>query len=132
MACAAPSYVETHGLGYPAAANGHRFLVVRVLKPPAWGDLKLDAHPESVLFVDCFVTAAELCRAGLGIAEIPDFIADADRSLVRLTNAPMRPALSAWLLMHPDLKNVSRIRVAADALYEGLRPVLDRRSEDGM
>lgn len=124
--CAAPSYVEAHGLEYPRAAGAHRFLVVRSVRPIAWNDLNLDAFPDSVLFVDCFVTAAELCRAGLGITEVPDFVADADPGLVRLARAPERPAVPAWLLMHPDLKDVARIRIAADALYEGLRPTLLR------
>ena len=122
--CAAPAYIESHGIAYPALAVGHRFLVVRSARPSRWADLRLDAHPEAVLFVDCFVTATELCRAGLGITEIPDFVVDTDPELVRLTGAPRRPAVPAWLLMHPDLKDVARIRTAADALYAGLRPVL--------
>ncbi|MEM6927314.1 MAG: LysR family transcriptional regulator [Myxococcota bacterium] len=124
VACASPDYVESHGLGYPMVAEGHRFVVVKGRRLPGWAELRLDAHPEVLWSVDDFVTATALCRAGLGITEAPDFVVDADPGLVRLQGAPARPPLPAWLLVHPDLREIGRVRVTADALYDGLRGAL--------
>ena len=117
--CASPAYVKAHGSAYPDDAEGHRFIVVPSHPPPTWSALRLDRHPARVLRVSCFVTAGELCRADLGIAELPDFLVRRDRGLVRL-EAPPRPSATAWLLLHPELRDVARIRVTADALFDAL------------
>lgn len=125
VACASPAYVESRGVDFPTAVEGHRWIVVKAHKPPSWDTLQLDRHPEAVLFVDCFVTAVELCRRGLGITEVPDFLVDGDPGLLRLADAPSRHRAPVWLLVHPDLRDVARIRVVADALFDGLRPVFE-------
>lgn len=68
-------------------------------------------------------------RAGIGIAALPCFLADPDPGLRRVM--PILPELETelWLLTHPDLKRVARIRALLDfaaeriaerrALFEG-------------
>lgn len=36
-------------------------------------------------------------------------------------HAPSRPKAPLWLLIHPDLRSVARIRITADLLFDGLR-----------
>jgi DNA-binding transcriptional LysR family regulator len=53
-------------------------------------------------------------RAGLGVAPLPCYLADPDPALARV-RAPLPEMASAlWLLTHPDLRRVARIRVFLD------------------
>ena len=53
-------------------------------------------------------------RAGLGIASLPCYLADPDPALARV-RAPLPEMASAlWLLTHPDLRRVARIRAFLD------------------
>ncbi len=64
-------------------------------------------------------TMAAMARAGLGLAVLP---MDQDGpGLVALF--PLQPAYSSglWLLTHPDLRRVARVRAAARFLFEHLR-----------
>lgn len=49
-------------------------------------------------------------RAGLGIAKLPAFIAHAHPDLVRLTSFQVEPYFDLWVLTHPTLKEVARVR----------------------
>ncbi|MEM1031512.1 MAG: LysR family transcriptional regulator [Myxococcota bacterium] len=127
--CASRAYVAEHGSQFPTYPDGHRFLIVPSSPGPVVDGLNLADEPACVIGVDCFFTAGTLCRAGLGIAEVPDFLARRDEELVILSGGPRRPSVTAWLLMRPDLRTRARIRVVADALYEGLRGAF--RPRDG-
>jgi DNA-binding transcriptional LysR family regulator len=61
-------------------------------------------------------------RAGAGIGILPCFLGDIDERLVRVAPAPV-PALAAdlWLLVHPDLRHVPRIRTVIDWLQKEFR-----------
>ncbi len=58
-------------------------------------------------------------RAGMGIGRLPCFLGDSHAELVRLPGAEPVRYFDIWILTHPDLKNVARIRsfmkFAADA-----------------
>ena len=66
------------------------------------------------------------CRAGVGAALLPCFLADPDPALRRL--APPDPALSTelWLLTHPDLRRSARVRALLDFLFDALKPMRTR------
>lgn len=49
-------------------------------------------------------------RAGMGIGRLPCFLGDPDPGLIRLPGAEPTRYLDIWILTHPDLKNVARIR----------------------
>ena len=69
----------------------------------------------------------EAIRAGAGLGILPCFLGDADASLERLTPPIDDLAADYWLLFHPDLRGVPRVRRAADwavALFKAERPVL--------
>jgi DNA-binding transcriptional LysR family regulator len=59
-------------------------------------------------------------RAGVGIAMLPCFLADADPGLVRVD--PAEPiALELWLLVHGDLSHTPRVRAVIDWIDEVVR-----------
>ena len=70
-------------------------------------------------------------RQGLGVAPLPCFLGDADPLLRRFAKPMPELAVSLWLITHPDLRKVARIRAALDVLAAGLvahRPLLDGRA----
>ena len=58
---------------------------------------------------------------GSGIAVLPCYLGDADERLVPLTSAIAELATPLWLLTHPDLRRVARIRVFLDDISVGIR-----------
>ena len=61
-----------------------------------------------------FALQLEAIRAGAGLGILPCFVGDSDPTLVRLT-APLAELSDAyWLLVHPDLKTVPRVRLLID------------------
>jgi DNA-binding transcriptional LysR family regulator len=76
-----------------------------------------------------FLLQVEAIRAGAGLGILPCFLGDDDPALVRLT-API-PEVSAdyWLLVHPDLRAVPRVRRLMDWIVAAFRR--DRRALDG-
>jgi DNA-binding transcriptional LysR family regulator len=74
---------------------------------------------------------AAAARAGMGIAPLPCFLADPDPGLVRV-QAPLPEMASAlWLLTHPDLRRVARVRAFLDFTAARLaeqRPLLEGRA----
>jgi DNA-binding transcriptional LysR family regulator len=69
----------------------------------------------------------EAVRAGAGLGILPCFVGDAHPALVRLTAPIAELANDQWLLVHPDLRAVPRVRRAMDwirATYREARPLL--------
>lgn len=52
-------------------------------------------------------------RAGLGLAVLPCYLADPEPDLVRAVSGVLL-ARALWVVVHPDLRHVARIRTAAD------------------
>jgi DNA-binding transcriptional LysR family regulator len=70
-------------------------------------------------------------RQSLGVAPLPCFLADADPLLVRVHGPVPELAVSLWLITHPDLRKVARVRAVLDLLAAGLaalRPLLEGRA----
>ena len=53
-------------------------------------------------------------RAGAGLGILPCFIGDADPGLVRVTAPIADLPADRWLLVHPDLRTVPRVRFVID------------------
>jgi DNA-binding transcriptional LysR family regulator len=60
--------------------------------------------------LDSMVGIFEAVKAGLGVAFLPCFMADAQPALARYPTPGDRFEIGLWLLTHPDLKNMHRIR----------------------
>jgi DNA-binding transcriptional LysR family regulator len=65
----------------------------------------------------------EVARAGVGLAPLPCFLGDADAGLIRVTPPITEMASSLWLLTHPDLRRMPRVRAVLDAIAEFLSKV---------
>ena len=61
-------------------------------------------------------------KAGLGKSLLPVAIADRESGLVRLNTGPCPLSRELWLMVHPELRNLIRIRVVMDWLVS----VVDR------
>jgi len=88
-----------------------------------WGDGMTDrwmAQHMPAARVVCRANTAlgmeEAVRAGLGVAHLACFGADADRDFVRIHPPDPALALGLWLLVHRDLRRSARVRVFLDFL----------------
>ena len=82
--------------------------------------------------VDNLVGMVDAVAAGVGVGMLLCPLADRRRELVRVQE-PMRQMDTAiWVLTHPDLKHVARIRALTDFLYEKLRDEPRLRHEEAM
>lgn len=82
---------------------------------------------------DDMQTMRSMARAGMGAAVLPCYMADPDPGLRRVIEKPMTEnAPDLWILSHPDVRRVARIRVFTEFiaqailadrdLFEGRRP----------
>jgi DNA-binding transcriptional LysR family regulator len=84
------------------------------------------AGPEGPAYrVNSVLGLAEAVEAGLGVGFLPCFIGDARPALVRLGGTEPAFAADLWLLTHPDLRRVPRVR----ALLDFLAAEIGRRRE---
>ena len=74
-----------------------------------------------------------MARCGLGVAILPTYMADPDPCLQRAIDEPISEiAPDIWVLTHPDVRRMARVRIFADFvskaiiadrdLFEGRRP----------
>lgn len=77
---------------------------------------------EVATVTDDMITMHAAVKAGMGIGRLPCFLGDPDPDLMRLPGVEPTRYFDIWILTHPDLKNVARIRTflrfAADAFKE--------------
>ena len=77
-----------------------------------------------------FSLQVEAIRAGAGLGVLPCFVGDADPALVRLTAPIAELSADYWLLVHPDLKSVPRVRLLSAwirAAFKEGKPALQGR-----
>ena len=60
-------------------------------------------------------------RNGMGLGMLLCLLADDERDLVRLAEPVNELDTNVWILTHPALKGVARIKALTDFLYEKLR-----------
>lgn len=96
-----------------------------------WNKVSLDTWVERnfplsrrVAVVDSDFTLENLVAAGAGVGILAPVAADQRDDLVRLTPDIPELALDVWLLIHPDLRGVQRIKVVADTLADYFQQVL--------
>ena len=89
--------------------------------------------------VDSVSAMQSMARSGLGVTVLPCYIADRDEGLQRIEPEVLPDnSLDLWILHHPDMRSVSRVRLFADFisalissdkdLFEGRCPlVIERR-----
>lgn len=75
-----------------------------------------------VLRTNSLLSAAEAALGGWGLVPLPTFLGDG-RGLVRVSDEPIANA-QFWLVVHPDLQHVGRIRVVIEHLTRAMRAVV--------
>lgn len=109
---AAPDLGKAHWIGHDASlANLDSAKWVR----------KHVAADRIALHVDNLVAMVDAVAAGVGIGYLLCPLADARAGLVRIGEPVASFDTTIWVLTHPDLRHVARIRALTDFLVEGLR-----------
>src|SRR5262249_52669059 len=57
---------------------------------------------------------------GLGIVDLPCYLGDECRDLVRLWPDERPPSRPLWLIMHEDLRRAARVRIVATAISDAI------------
>lgn len=81
--------------------------------------------------VDSMLGMQRAAREGSGITVLPCYIGDTDRQLKRLCEPVPELTTQLWLLTHPDLRRVTRIRTFLSEIGESLRQSSDKNAETG-
>ena len=71
--------------------------------------------------VDTILGMHSAAREGLGLAVLPCYLGDADGEIVRAGEPLPELASDLWLLTHPDLRKVARVRAFLDFAAQALR-----------
>lgn len=115
---ASDAYLSAYG--DPAEGKGDHAIVTVLddqmhLPEPRWvADVVSGARV--ALRSNSRTTQVAMVSAGLGVACLPCFLADAMPGLVRLDRAGPGPEREIWLGVHADLRHMPRIRAVIDAL----------------
>ena len=87
--------------------------------------LDLDVRPSDVrLATDSEPAQLAAVRAGAGIGIVQAGIAARSPGLAQVLPDDVRPELEAWMVLHPDLRSVPRVRTVADHFARTLPPLL--------
>ena len=79
-------------------------------------------RPERVaLQADSLVAMFEAVRHGAGMAMLLCLLADREDNLVRVTDPDPAMDTPVWVLTHPDLRRVQRIKAFTDHLHDALK-----------
>ncbi len=121
---ASPDYLARHGT--PAAANDlarHRLVgyVEDLVGAPALTYATEFLRTwRSTVAITSAIGQVEAVRAGAGIAALHDYLARPHAGLVRIL-PEIRAVRSYWLAIHEPLRDVARVRAAADFLTDAVR-----------
>lgn len=94
--------------------------------------MRLNVPPERIVGrANSLIALRAAARVDMGVAPLPCCLADPDQALSRVC-APLTEMDSAlWLLVHPDLRKVARVRAVLDFLAARLgeqRPLIEGRA----
>lgn len=78
--------------------------------------------------VDSMLGMQTAVRNGPELAVLPCYLGDSDAHLRRLTNPLPELAVPLWLLIHPDLRRVSRIRAFTQTMTDHIRHSFNKQT----
>jgi DNA-binding transcriptional LysR family regulator len=73
------------------------------------------------LRVDSLAAMVDAVRTGLGVGFLLCFLGDRERDLVRVAEPMATLDTQLWILTHPDLRRVARIRAFTEFLFQSLQ-----------
>jgi DNA-binding transcriptional LysR family regulator len=122
---ASNSYIEERGM--PTSADQldeHRVISFGEPVPSYLGDInflermgRTDSSPRrATLKVNAIYGMMQACRAGIGIAMLPDYVTEKEDGLVQVLPDIELPAYEAYFVYPPALKNSKRVGVFRDFL----------------
>ena len=117
---AAATYVERAGGLDGLSLAGHDVIGFDAMLKSAPGALWLDQHcagARVVLRCNSLIAALNATIVGLGICSVPCFLGDAEPTLRRMTDAVVG-ARGVWMVYHPDVGKVVRVRAVIDFIAE--------------
>jgi DNA-binding transcriptional LysR family regulator len=89
-------------------------------KPGAW--VAANVPDRCIRFrANTLLGAARAVRSGIGLGMLPCFVGGSIPELMRMTPPISSLELGLWLLVHPDIARVPRVRTACDALARKLK-----------
>lgn len=114
---ATAAYLTSHGRD-PASAD-HRWVEWdrRLAQKPAfqWLDQQFGARRIVARGLST-LDVLSLVRQGVGLGALPCILGDADRALRRIAEVPVEHATNIWVLAHPELRTLPRVRLLVAAL----------------
>jgi DNA-binding transcriptional LysR family regulator len=127
---ASQDYITQHGA--PASVDdldNHRIISFGEPVPSYLGDInylerlgRTDGNPrQAVLKVNAIYGMMQAARAGIGIAMLPDYVAEHEGSLGRVMTGVELPSYEAYFVYPPALKNSKRVGVFRDFLVSKAR-----------
>lgn len=118
---AAPAYLARHQGA--TALPAHDWLgfeeSLNHLRSARWVEAKVPKE-RIVYRADSLLALQAAARAGMGVAALPCYLGDLDPGLRRVHPPLAEMEGSLWLLTHPDLRRVARIRSVLDFLARHL------------
>jgi DNA-binding transcriptional LysR family regulator len=125
------SYVEARGRPRTLPELAHHRLIgfdrdMHVLRTTGGAAAKL-RRGDFAVRTDNIAAQMAMLRAGLGITACQVNIARRDPNLVPILAKEMAFEREAWLVTHPDLKDVRRIRLLFDHLAQALKRYVDHK-----
>ncbi|HEX7478130.1 MAG TPA: LysR family transcriptional regulator [Polyangiales bacterium] len=118
---ATPDYIARRGrLTAPEALAGHDIVGYDAKMAGTPGGLWFDAHgarASTALRCNSIGSALNGALVGMGIAALPCFLADGEATLRRIADASIGER-DVWLVVHPDLPRIARVRVVMDFMIE--------------
>ena len=79
-----------------------------------------------VLRANTLTAQLAAARAGFGKALLPHWFAGEEGGLIPLPPPAPPPVREAWLVVHPDLKDVPRVRAVIDAVVAAFEDAKER------
>jgi DNA-binding transcriptional LysR family regulator len=77
----------------------------------------------SVYRANTFIGMLDAVKSGIGLAALPCYLGDREPIVVRVGEPIPELRSQLWLLTHPDLRRVARVRAFLDFMAEALQPL---------
>lgn len=118
----APGYFAARpGLTPGDGAEAEWLGFVPTAGPPKWVAASPFPNARVAHVISDSAMHVEAAAQGMGMASLPCFMGDADPRLVRAPGVAPVEDRSIWLLLHPDLRQVARVRAFVDFMARAIR-----------